>query len=178
MTIDRLAHPALVVVDMQNDFVRVGAPLEVPEARATIPVQQTLIDTCRELGIPVIYTKFLAGPERILLWEWSPVHAPPVCSCWKGVALDYPDVDREKAIVLSRVPELSETLAEQVVRLVRSIRELELKKAPSIAETLDWARTLLHLSITTLDDDTLKRTMPVLLKYQSDITKATDHLNL
>ena len=92
--------------------------------------------------------------------------------------LDYPDVDREKSIVLSRVPELSETLAEQVVRLVRSIRELELKKAPSIAETLDWARTLLHLSITTLDQDTLKRTMPVLLKYQSDIQKATDHLNL
>ena len=92
--------------------------------------------------------------------------------------LDYPDIEREKAIVLARVPELSETLAEQVVRLVRSIRELELKKAPSIAETLDWANTLLHLSITTLDQDTLKRTLPVLLKYQSDITKATDHLQL
>jgi MoxR-like ATPase len=92
--------------------------------------------------------------------------------------LDYPDIEREKAIVLSRVPELSETLADQVVRLVRSIRELELKKSPSIAETLDWARTLMHLSITTLDQDTLKTTLPVLLKYQSDITKATDHLQL
>ena len=92
--------------------------------------------------------------------------------------LDYPDVEREKAIVLARVPELSETLAEQVVRLVRSIRELELKKSPSIAETLDWARTLLHLSITTLDNETLKRTMPVLLKYQTDIAKATNHLQL
>ena len=92
--------------------------------------------------------------------------------------LDYPDVEREKAIVLARVPELSETLAEQVVRLVASIRDLELKKAPSIAETLDWARTLLHLSITTLDQETLKRTMPVLLKYQSDIKKAADHLDL
>ena len=92
--------------------------------------------------------------------------------------LDYPDVEREKAILLARVPELSETLAEQVVRLVRSIRELELKKSPSIAETLDWARTLLHLSITTLDPETLKRTMPVLLKYQTDIAKATDHLQL
>ncbi|MBW3594797.1 MAG: MoxR family ATPase [Actinobacteria bacterium] len=91
--------------------------------------------------------------------------------------LDYPDVEREKAIVLARVPELSETLAEQIVRLVRSIRELELKKAPSIAETLDWARTLLHLSITTIDPETLRQTMPVLLKYQTDITKATDHLD-
>ena len=78
MTIDRFAHPALLVVDMQNDFVRVGAPLEVPEARATIPVHQTLLGACREWGIPVIYTKFVAGPEPILLWEWSPVHAPPV----------------------------------------------------------------------------------------------------
>ena len=92
--------------------------------------------------------------------------------------LDYPDLEREKTILLARVPDLSETLADQIVRLVRSIRELELKKAPSIAETLDWARTLLHLSITTLDQDTLKATMPVLLKYQSDIAKATDHLNL
>jgi nicotinamidase-related amidase len=77
---------------MQNDFVRVGAPLEVPEARATIPVHQTLLRACREMAIPVIYTKFVAGPEPILLWEWSPVHAPPVCSCWKGVKRPYEDV--------------------------------------------------------------------------------------
>ena len=67
MTIDRFAHPALLVVDMQNDFVRVGAPLEVPEARATITVHQSLLAACREMGIPVIYTKFVAGPEPILL---------------------------------------------------------------------------------------------------------------
>jgi nicotinamidase-related amidase len=95
MTIDRFAHPALLVVDMQNDFVRVGAPLEVPQARATIPVHQALIGACRELGIPVIYTKFLAGPEPILLWEWSPVLAPPICSCWKGFPRHYADVGKE-----------------------------------------------------------------------------------
>ena len=81
MTLDRLAHPALVIVDMQNDFVRVGAPLEVPESRPTIPVHQRLLAACRERGIPVIYTKFVAGPERTLVWEWSPVLAPPVCCC-------------------------------------------------------------------------------------------------
>jgi nicotinamidase-related amidase len=95
MTIDRFARPALLVVDMQNDFVRVGAPLEVPEARATIPVHQALIGACRDLGIPVIYTKFLAGPEPILLWEWSPVLAPPICSCWKGFLRHYEDIDKE-----------------------------------------------------------------------------------
>ena len=96
MTIDRLAHTALLVVDMQNDFVRVGAPMEVPEARATIPAHQTLLEACRELRIPVIYTKFVAGPERTLMWEWSPQLAPPVCSCWKGIRRDYADVNGER----------------------------------------------------------------------------------
>ena len=54
MTTDRFAHPALVIVDMQNDFVRVGAPLEVPEARATIRAHQALLAACRRRGIPVI----------------------------------------------------------------------------------------------------------------------------
>ena len=92
--------------------------------------------------------------------------------------LDYPEQEREKQIVLRRVPEISEHLAEQVVRVVKSIRELDMKKAPSIAETLDWASTLLHLSITTLDADALKRTLPVLLKYRSDIEKAAGHLDI
>lgn len=92
--------------------------------------------------------------------------------------LDYPGAEREKQIVLQRFPELNETLADQVVRVVKSIRELELKKSPSIAETLDWASTLLHLSITTLDDDALRQTLPVLLKYRTDLAKASDHLDL
>ena len=92
--------------------------------------------------------------------------------------VDYPDEDREKAIVLRRVPEISQTLAEQVVNVVKSIRGLDLKKAPSIAETLDWARTLLHLSITTLDDETMRKTFPVLLKFQSDLERAEEHLRL
>ena len=95
MTIDRFIHPALLVVDMQNDFVRVGAPLEVPQARETIVAHQQLLTVCRELDIPVIYTKFVAGPRRTLMWEWSPELAPPVCSCWKGFRRYYPDVDME-----------------------------------------------------------------------------------
>ena len=95
MTIGQLPHPALVVVDMQNDFVRIGAPLEVPESRPTIPVHQSLLAACRERNVPVIYTKFVAGPERTPVWEWSPVLAPPVCSCWKGVLRHYADVGKE-----------------------------------------------------------------------------------
>jgi MoxR-like ATPase len=92
--------------------------------------------------------------------------------------LDYPDLEREKAIVLSRVPELPEMLADQIVRLVRSIRAMELKKAPSIAETLDWARTLLHLGVTELDEATAHRTLTVLLKFQTDVEKVAGHLKI
>jgi MoxR-like ATPase len=91
--------------------------------------------------------------------------------------LDYPSTEREKAIVLARVPGIQEALAEQLVRVVASIRELELKKAPSIGETLDWARTLLHLGVSSLDEEVLTATMPVLLKYQTDLEKAAGLLN-
>ena len=92
--------------------------------------------------------------------------------------LDYPDPERERAIVLQRVPGIDAQLAEDIVRVVRSIRELDLKKAPSIAETLDWAQTLVHLSVSVLDEEALRRTLSVLLKYQSDLERARHHLRL
>jgi nicotinamidase-related amidase len=92
---DRLSRPALVVVDMQNDFVRVGAPLEVAAARATIPVLRTLLAAFRRRGFPVVYTKFITRPGYTLLWEWSPQCRPPTCCCWKGHRRFYPDVGKE-----------------------------------------------------------------------------------
>lgn len=92
--------------------------------------------------------------------------------------IDYPAIEREKAIVLEKVPEITENLAEQVVKVVHSIRSLELKKGPSIAETLDWARTLLHLNITTLDPETMRSTLSVLVKFQTDLSKVQEHLRL
>lgn len=86
--------------------------------------------------------------------------------------IDYPDIEREKAIVKVRVPEIEEELAEQIAQVVSSIRELDLKKAPSISETIDWARTLLFLGRSSISSDTIGDTLNVLLKYQSDIAKA------
>jgi MoxR-like ATPase len=91
--------------------------------------------------------------------------------------IDYPDLEREKEIVLTRVPGISEDLADQVVRIVRSIRSLELKKSPSVSETLDWARTLLLIGIQSVDAATATDTLHILLKYQSDIEKAAKELN-
>jgi MoxR-like ATPase len=92
--------------------------------------------------------------------------------------VDYPQMDREKEIVLTKVPGVTENLADQVARIVRSIRQIELKKPPSVSETLDWARTLLLLGIEHIDAATAKETLHILLKYQSDIAKAAKELSV
>ncbi len=92
--------------------------------------------------------------------------------------IDYPDVEREKEIVRVRVPEIDDALAEQIARVVRSIRELDLKKAPSISETIDWARTLSTSAAPRSTPEVIGETLHVLLKYQSDITKARKELEV
>ena len=93
---DRVRHPALLIVDMQNDFVRVGAALEVIDAKATIPANQALLRFFRGRGLPVVYTKFITFPAPVLLWEWSPQALPPTKCCWKGHKRFYADVGREQ----------------------------------------------------------------------------------
>jgi MoxR-like ATPase len=90
--------------------------------------------------------------------------------------IDYPDVEREREIVRARVPEVDELLATQIAEMVRSIRRLELKKAPSISETIDWARTLLHLERRALDPATVDDTLHLLLKHERDIQRARAEL--
>ncbi len=90
--------------------------------------------------------------------------------------IGYPDAAREQEILLARVPELPERLASQIAGIVRSIRQMDLKKAPSVSESIDWARTLLALAIDHLDTSAVTGTLHVLLKYQSDIDKATAEL--
>jgi len=91
----RLKNPALVVVDMQNDFCRVGAALEVPDARATIGAHHRLLEVFRRKRQPVVYTKFLTFQQPVLLWEWSPQALPDTKCCWKGHKRYYPDLGRE-----------------------------------------------------------------------------------
>ena len=86
--------------------------------------------------------------------------------------LDYPTMEREKEIVLTKVPDITDNLADQVARIVRSVRQLELKKHPSVSETLDWARTLVLLGIDSVDEEDARNTVNILLKYRSDIEKA------
>lgn len=107
---------ALVVVDLQNDFVRPGAPQEVPDARATLPVVRSLVDACRDAGRPVMFTRYTAGPEPTHHAWFSPECAPPLRSCWPGVVRTYEDRTQPSAghdVVDELSPLPSETLIDK-----------------------------------------------------------------
>lgn len=86
--------------------------------------------------------------------------------------IGYPSVEQELAVVRLKVPELSPKLAQQAVELVQSLRSMDLRKSPSISETLDWAKALVTINASSLDRKTLENTMSVLLKHESDLLRA------
>jgi len=92
--------------------------------------------------------------------------------------IGYPDADREHAIVVSQVDGIEDTLARQIVETVAKLRALELKKSPSIAESVDWARTLVALGTGTLDAAAIDATLGVVLKHSSDMDRAVRELRL
>ena len=91
--------------------------------------------------------------------------------------IDYPDVEREREILLTRVPELPQRLAEQIAGVVRHIRSLPLRKPPSVSESIDWARTLLALGIDEVNEGVTVDTLNVLLKYQADLDQVAGDLS-
>jgi len=90
--------------------------------------------------------------------------------------IDFPAASQELEIVRMKVPKISETLAQKVVNVVHRVRQLDLKKAPSISETLDWAKALTLLNADRLDEHTVNDTLSTILKYEGDIRKAQDEL--
>jgi len=86
--------------------------------------------------------------------------------------IGYPTQEQELAVVRLKVPELNQKLATQAVDLVQQLRDLDLRKSPSISETIDWAKALVALNAKSLDEKTLDNTLNVLLKHESDLTKA------
>ena len=92
--------------------------------------------------------------------------------------IDFPDPDLERRILLSRVPELHGHLAEELVRIIGVLRTMQLKKVPSVAETIDWGRTIIALGMDTIDDATIAATLGVVLKHQSDQQRAAGELRL
>ncbi len=83
--------------------------------------------------------------------------------------IDFPEATRERAIVRARVPDVSEDLLKQLVAFVQGLRDMDVRKQPSISETVDWARTLLLMHASELDEELVRSTLNVLLKHESDI---------
>jgi MoxR-like ATPase len=83
--------------------------------------------------------------------------------------LDYPELEHELAIVRLHCPELDQTVARKLVEIIHQVRELDLKKPPSIAESIDWARALLLLGASDIDGDTFRETMSVIVKHRTDL---------
>ncbi|TDD03299.1 MoxR family ATPase [Saccharopolyspora terrae] len=90
--------------------------------------------------------------------------------------IDFPDAELEQRIVRLKVPGLDEALAGSVVEVVGALRGMQLRKSPSVAETIDWARTLLALGADTLDEDVVRDSLGVILKHQDDVRRATEKL--
>ena len=92
--------------------------------------------------------------------------------------IDFPDPELEQQIVRLKVPELDATLGDSLVRVINSLRAMPLRKAPSVSESIDWARTLVALGADILDDDVVRESLGVILKHQDDLDKARERLNL
>jgi MoxR-like ATPase len=86
--------------------------------------------------------------------------------------INYPSLEAELDIVRLKVPELNERLAKQAVDVVQQLRHMDLRKVPSVSETLDWARALVALNASSIDEETMRNTLTVLLKYEADVKKA------
>lgn len=92
--------------------------------------------------------------------------------------IDFPDAELERRIVRLKAPGVDERLADSLVRVIGALRAMELRKAPSVAETIDWARTLLALGADTLSEAVVRDSLGVILKHQDDVRRATDQLRL
>ena len=92
--------------------------------------------------------------------------------------LDYPDLEHELEIVRMHSPELSETVARKLVEVIHMVRELDLKKPPSIAESIDWARALLLLGATDIDQATFRETMSVIVKHRTDLDTVAERVGV
>ncbi len=163
----RRAEPTVLLIDEvdKTDVEVEGLLLEVlSDFQVTIPELGTIAATRR--------------PFVVLTSNASRELSEAVKRRCLFLHLDYPDAARERAIVISQVPDLDEKIVSQLVDVVVRLRALELKKAPSIAESIDWARTLIALQIDDLDEKTVARTLGVVLKHSSDHARAMKELKL
>ncbi|QFQ29625.2 AAA domain-containing protein [Janibacter melonis] len=163
----RSEHPTVLLVDELDkaDVEIEGLLLEIlSDFAVTVPELGTI--TARHTPFVVLTSNATRELSEALRRRCLYLH------------IDYPEAALEQRIVSLKVPELDATLAESVVRLVGALREMRLRKSPSVAETIDWARTLIALGGDSLDPELVRSSLGVLLKHQEDIDTATARLDL
>ena len=167
LTAIRSSEPVVLLID-ETDRVEVETEallLEVLDAyQVTIPELGTIEAVTRP--IVVLTSNNTRELSEALKRRCLYLHIP------------YPTIEREQAILEMRVPDLPEQFAEKIACTVASIRQIPIRKAPSVSESIDWARTLLALGIEELDDAATASTLNVLLKYQTDIERTAKDLSL
>ncbi|MCL2542501.1 MAG: MoxR family ATPase [Nocardioidaceae bacterium] len=167
LTAIRREEPTVLLIDEvdKTDIEVEGLLLEVlSDFQVTIPELGTVTSTRR--------------PFVVLTSNASRELSEAVKRRCLYLHLDYPDAHREREILQAQVPDLDDAIAEQLVATVGRLRELELKKAPSIAEAVDWARTLIALEIRNLDEEAIRTTLGAVLKHQTDHERAIKELRL
>jgi MoxR-like ATPase len=161
----RAAEPVVLLID-EVDRLDVEAEALLLEVLSDYSVSIPELGTVTARSVPLVFLTSNASRELSEALKRRCLY----------LHIDYPGPEREREIILARVPGISEALAAQAAQVIRSLRTLDLKKKPAVSETLDWARTLLVLGADGIDPDLIAATMPVLLKNQADIDQALKKL--
>jgi MoxR-like ATPase len=167
-----ISRPLLSALEPTSE----GAPVLLIDEldRADEPFEAFLLEVLADyqITIPEIGTVKAAEPPIVLITSnrTREIHDALKRRClyhW----IDYPDAEREQAILATRVPGADQNLSRQVVAFVQELRKIDLFKLPGVAESIDWLSALGVLDVTALEEDIVGRTLGVLLKYQDDIEK-------
>jgi MoxR-like ATPase len=166
-----LARPLLKAIDSDRPTVLLIDEIDRADAEFEAFLLEVLSDF--QVSIPEIGTiKARQQPTVFLTSNNTRELSEALKRRCLYIYIDYPAVAEELRIVQIRVPDLEPELARQAVEAVQSLRKMDLKKSPSVSETLDWARALVTLNAKSLDRDILENTLTVLLKYEADVARA------
>jgi MoxR-like ATPase len=172
-----LKRPLLQAIDAAHDKAPVLLIDEVD--RADQELEAFLLELLSDFQVTVPELGTIHAKQRPLVFLTSN-NAREMSDALKRRCLhlyiDFPDAELETRILETKVPGVGQRLAEELVGVMQRLRKLDLKKTPSISETLDWARALLALNATSLDEGLVKDTLNVILKYEGDIKKAQGEL--
>ena len=172
-----LSRPLLEAVRSEDRVVLLVDELD----KADVEIEGLLLEILSDFQVTVPELGTITARHRpfvVLPPHATRARAAPLRRRCLFLHIDYPTPALEEQIVARHVPGLDGALAESVVRLVGRLRDLRLRKSPSVAETVDWARTLIALGATELDEAVIRDNLGVLLKHQDDILRATKTLNL